>query len=227
MKQSRILGVFFIISLAVSLLLMLNIPMWLSIRRGDVAALQSTDYLSLEDNMPVEGEICYVLGCAAAERNGIWSTELYGKSEKRYYVLWQPSGQMILYATNDAAEQSILEQITKETEAYAASAAVYQQSGDYEDLQPPVTRLQICGVVSRMTRDTEAQFSAWMRSGGGDGLGSANTTVYISHTGFRRYEVCAVGGIVLFAVSILLGCCAMAVRRKSAADQDFHMGKDV
>lgn len=218
MKKFRVMSVFFVMTFALSLLLMLNIPMWISMRSGDIAVLQDSDFLSLEDNDLIEGEVCYVLGCAATERNGIWSTELYGKSEKRYYVLWQPSGQMMLYATNDAAEQRILEQIAAETNAYAESVAVYQQSGDYEDLQPPVTTLQICGVVSRMTRDTEAQFEAWLSRSSGGLSGNSNTTVYISHTGFQRYEVCAVLGLILFAVSILLGCCAMAVRRKSAAD---------
>lgn len=219
MKRIRILGVSFFVTFAVALLLMLNIPMWLRVRSGNVAELQSVSFLSLEDNDLVEGEICYVLGCAASERSGIWSTQFYGKSEKRYYVLWQPSGQMILYATNDAAEQKLLEQIAAETLAYAESAAVYQESGDYEDLLPPVTSLQICGVVSRLSEDVQAQFDLW-HTRNVDGLsGDSNSRVYISHTGFQRYTVCTVLGVSLFGISILLGCCTAAAKRKYAAAQ--------
>lgn len=219
MKRIRILGISFFVTFAVALLLMLNIPMWLRVRSGNVENLQTVSFLSLEDNDLVEGEICYVLGCAASERSGIWSTELYGKSEKRYYLLWQPSGQTILYATNDATEQKLLEQIAAETLAYVESAAVYQKSGDYEDLLPPVTALRICGVVSRLSEDVQVQLDLWSSRNAEDLSGTSNSRVYISHTGFQCYTVCTVLGVILFGISILLGCCAAAEKRKNAAAQ--------
>lgn len=219
MKTLRILRLSFLVMFAVSLVLMLHIPPWLRLQKGNVAKLEDVAFLSLQNNDLVEGKISYVLGCAAAEQNGIWSTELYSEGKKRYYVLWQPSGQMILYATNDANEQLWLEQITTETQKFAESAQIYWETGDYEDLVPPVTTLQMQGVVSRLPDDVAEQFAEWCNQQNADYMGNCNTMVYISHTGFHRYKVLSLMGIICLGGSLALGCALLFAeyRRKKQA----------
>lgn len=206
MKSVRALRLICLVMFCISLVLMLQIPTWLRLRKNDVADPTQTSFLTMKNNDLVQGEICYVLGCAATEQNGLWSTEIYGKSEKCYYVLWQPTGEMILYATNDAYEQLYLQRIMNETLAYTESVQQYQQSGDYEDLVPPVTTLQMQGVVSRMPRAVAEQFASWRNAEPNIDSTQCNTVYYISHTGFQRYMVLSIIGLCCMAITLILLC---------------------
>ncbi len=214
MKTIRILRLTCLVLFAVSLVLMLQIPAWLRLRSGKVADPNATAFLSLQDNDLVQGELRYVLGCAASEQNGIWSTEIYSKGKKRYYVQWQSSGQMILYATNDAHEQLYLQQIMNETLAYTESIHRYQQSGDYEDLLPPTTTLKMQGVVARTPETIADQFSVWCSVQKDIDIAQCNAVYYISHTGFQRYGVLSVMGLCCLGVClILLGVLPFVAKR--------------
>ncbi len=219
MKTVRMLRVICLVMFCISLVLMLQIPTWLRLRRDDVADPTQTPFLTMGSNDLVQGEICYVLGCAASEQNGIWSAEIYSKGKKRYYVLWQPTGQMILYATNDAYEQLCLEQIATETLAYTESIQLYQQSGDYEDLLPPVTTLKMQGVVSRMPQAVAEQFAAWRNAEQSIDSTQCNTVYYISHTGFQRYAVLSVAGLCCMTITLILLCVFAVVKRRAKRQQ--------
>ncbi len=219
MKTVRMLRVICLVMFCISLVLMLQIPTWLRLRRNDVADPAETPFLAMESNDLVQGEICYVLGCAAAESNGIWSTEIYSNGKKRYYVLWQTSGQMILYATNDAYEQLYLQQIMNETLAYTESIQLYQQSGDYEDLLPPVTTLKMQGVVSRMPQAVAEQFAAWRNAENNIDSAQCNTVYYISHTGFQRYAVLSVAGMCCMGITLILLCMLPFAHKRAKRQQ--------
>lgn len=207
MKTVRMLRLICLVMFCILLVLMLQIPTWLRLRKNEVADPAQTPFLTMKNNDLVQGEISYVLGCAATEQNGIWSTEIYSEGKKCYYVLWQPLGQMILYATNDAYEQLYLQQIMNETLTYTESIQRYQQSGDYEDLVPPVTTLKMQGVVSRMPQSVAEQFDSWRNAENNIDSTQCNTTYYISHTGFQRYAVLSIIGLCCMAITLTLFCC--------------------
>lgn len=215
MKTVRTLRLICLVMLSISLVLMLQIPAWLRLRKNNVADPAQTPFLTMENNDLVQGEICYVLGCAATEQNGIWSTEFYSKGEKCYYVLWQPTGQMMLYATNDAYEQLCLQQIMTETLTYTESIRQYQQSGDYEDLVPPITTLQMQGVVSRMPQTVAKQFDTWRNTEASIDSAQCNTMYCISHTGFHRYMVLSIIGLCCLAVTLILLCTLPFVKKRA------------
>ena len=57
MKTVRILRLSFLVMFAVSLVLMLHIPPWLRLQKGNVAKLEDVEFLSLQNNDLVEGKI--------------------------------------------------------------------------------------------------------------------------------------------------------------------------
>ncbi len=218
MKKHRIFGFFAAMTACVAILLLLNLPAYLKIRSGKISSVESDDYLTLRTTDFVEGEIRYALGCALEKHNGIWSTHLTSnESDKRYYVLWQPSGHMILYATTLPEEYPILDQLVKETLAYAESVKLYQQSGDYEDLKPPVTTLRIQGEVKMLSPSLEDSFHTWYAEAVGESFDAQCASVYLSRTGFTRYGICSKIGVGFALCSVLLGFVSRRLRRRSHA----------
>ncbi|MBR6762024.1 MAG: hypothetical protein IKM30_08350 [Oscillospiraceae bacterium] len=216
MKKHRIFRFFTAMTACIAILLLLNLPAYLKIRSGKIASMESDDYFAFRSTDVVEGEIRYALGCALEKHNGIWSTHLTSdESDKRYYVLWQPSGHMILYATTLPEEYPILDQLVKETLAYADSVKVYQQSGDYEDLKPPVTTLRIQGEVKMLYTSLEDSFRIWYEENVGESFETQCAAVYLSRTGFTRYGICSKIGVVLAFCSLLLGFASFRLKRRA------------
>lgn len=219
MSKFRVLGAITLVAAIMAVAFLLRIPTYVKLLKDDVISINEVAKNGLEKGDVVDGIADYSLGCVAEEYETNFGIRTSDDSTKLYYVLWLDNENFILYETANKNQYDLLETITEETYAYLDSMAVYEESGDMNDLVVPTTTLEIEGVVSEIPSEIEGYFKEWYDEVFGDGEYAAYCEpVMISNTNFDSVGTMVYIGAGCAVVAIILGVVMLVLWRKEKND---------
>ncbi len=192
-----------------------KLPAYLDIKGGKTVNFNEAAAHSFKKGDVVEGTIDYALGAIAEEYETNFGIRTSDNSTKLYYVLWMDNDNFVIYETASSAEYDILDKISDETYTYLESAANYGQSGSIDDLEPPISTLQLEGTVKKMTSEVETIFKEWYDESFDDGaFDTYCEPLMISHMEFDNLGLFVFLGIGAIVLAILFGVIALIIWRK-------------
>ena len=214
-KAVKTLIMIALVCVFVAIGMLTRIPAYLSVKNSKTVNFNEAEAHSLKKGDMVEGTIDYALGAIAEEYETNFGFRTSSDSTKLYYVLWMDNDNFVIYETASSTEYDILDKITDETYSYLESAANYGQSGSVDDMDPPVTTLQLEGTVRKMSSEVKDIFKEWYDENFDDGaFDTYCEPLMISHTEFDNLLLFIYIGIFALALAVLFGIIAIIVWRK-------------
>lgn len=206
MSKFRVLGAIALVALFVGIGLVLQMPTYIKLLKGDTVSINSVPAHTLENGDVVEGLVDAALGCCAEEYETNFGIRTSDDSSKLYYVLWLDNDNFIVYETGNKDQYTKLDQITESTYDYLDA----MEAGD-ENAMLNVT-MELEGVVKKLPSDIEGYFQEWYDD---DATFSQRCEgVMITNTNFDNVGTMVFVGAGCILVAIILGIVLLVLWRK-------------
>ncbi len=207
MSKFRILGAIALVALFLGIGLVLQMPTYIKLLKGDVVNYNTAAAHAIQDGDVVEGIVDAALGACAEEYETNFGIRTSDDSTKLYYVLWMDNDNFIVYETGNKEQFNQLDAITTNTEKYLDAL----EAGD-ETASLDVT-MKIQGVAKDLPKDIEGYFHEWY--GTDDSTYSSRCEgVMITNTAFDRVGTMVFIGAGCILVAIILGVVLLVLWRK-------------
>lgn len=206
MSKFRVLGAIALVALFVGIGLVMQMPTYIKLLKGDTISINSVPAHTLEKGDVVDGIIDASLGCCAEEYETNFGFRTSDDSTKLYYVLWLDNDNFIVYETGSKEQYTKLDAITDSTYDYLDAV----EAGD-ENAALNLT-MEIEGVVEKLPSDIEGFFKEWYDD---DATFSQRCEgVMITNANFDRVGTMVYIGAGAILLAIVLGIVLLVMWRK-------------
>lgn len=219
MKGIKSLLMFAFALAIMAVMLLMDIPTFMKIKRGQIKDYNTVAAGSLKEGDPVRGTIDTSFGACAEQYETKFGIRTSSGSKKQYYVLWMDNEQLILYETGNQEEYETLDQITDQTADYFDSLEEAEEKEDPNLIRVPSETMEFEGVVKEPSSEIMGYFEEYYKDLFDTGFESKAEKLMISRHPFDSYTVSIWIGLGCAAVSvILLVVTAVVYTKRKKAD---------